>query len=60
MTLVTFVVTLVVLGIIFYLIYRYIPMPEIAKTILSIVFVVVAILLMLDLFGVMKLPFPLK
>lgn len=60
MTLLTFVLTIVVLGIIAWLINRYVPMPEIAKTVLNIVFVVVVIFLLLALFNIMPLPFRLK
>ena len=60
MTLLTFVVTIVVIGIIAYLLNRFVPMPGVAKTILNIVFVIVAIFLLLSLFGIMELPFKLK
>lgn len=60
MTLLTFVITIVILGIVAYLVYRFVPMPDVAKTILNIVFVLVAICLFLDLVGIMPLPFRLK
>lgn len=60
MTLVAFVITLVVLGIIAYLINRFIPMPEVIKTVLGIVLVVVVIFMVLALFQIMSLPFALK
>lgn len=57
MTLVTFFVTLVVLGIIWYLVTRYLPLPEIVVTVINIVLVLVVIFLVLALFGVMPIPF---
>lgn len=60
MSLLTFVLIIVVLGVLAWLIHRYVPMPEVAKTVLNIVFVAVVILLLLDLFGIMNLPFRLK
>lgn len=60
MTLISFVIALVIIGIVFYLVQRFIPMPEIIKTVLNIVLVLVVIFLLLALFGVMPLPFPLK
>lgn len=60
MTLLTFVLTIVILGVIAWLIYRYIPMPEVAKTVLNVVFVLVVVFLLLALFGIMDLPFRLK
>lgn len=60
MTLVTFVVTLLVLGIIAYLIDRFVPLPEIIRTVLGIVLVVVVILMLLALFNIMQLPFAIK
>ncbi len=60
MTLITFVIALVVIGIIYYLVTRFIPMPEIISTVLNIVLVIVIIFMLLALFGVMPLPFALK
>lgn len=57
MTLVSFVVTLVVLGIVWFLVLKYIPMPDVVKTVLNIVGVIVVIFLVLALFGVMPIPF---
>lgn len=59
MTLLEFVTVLVIAGILWYLIRRFIPMPEIAKTVLNIVFVLLVIVLLLALFGVMRVPFKL-
>ena len=60
MSLLTFVLIICVLGVGAYLINRYVPMPDVAKTVLNIVFVAVTILLFLDLLGIYKLPFALK
>ncbi len=60
MTLITFVIALVIIGVIYYLVTRFIPMPEIVVTILNIVLVLVAIFMLLDLIGIMPLPFALK
>jgi len=60
MTLITFVIVLVVIGIIYYLVTRFIPMPEIVVTVLNIVLVLVVIFMLLALFNVMPLPFALK
>jgi hypothetical protein len=60
MTLVQFIVTLVILGIVWYLALRYLPLPDIVKTVLNIVGVLVVIFLVLALFGVMPIPFDVK
>lgn len=60
MTLVAFLVTLIILGIVWYLVYRFIPMPEVIKTVINIVLVLVVIFMLLALFGVMSLPFRVK
>lgn len=60
MTLVAFLLTLIILGIVWYLVYRFIPMPEVIKTVINIVLVLVVIFMLLALFGVMSLPFRVK
>ena len=60
MTLITFVIALVVIGIIYYLVTRFIPMPEIVVTVLNIVLVLVVIFMLLALFNIMSMPFALK
>ncbi len=60
MTLLTFLLTLVVIGIIWWVVRTYVPMPDVAKRVGDIVFVVVVICLLLALFRIMPLPFALK
>ncbi len=60
MTLITFVIALIIIGGIWYLVTRFIPMPEIISTVLNIVLVIVVIFMLLALFNVMPLPFALK
>ena len=59
MTLIEFVVALLILGIVAYLVFKYVPMPAIVNDVLRIVLVVVVILILLSLFGV-SVPFRLK
>jgi hypothetical protein len=60
MTLEVFIIAIVVLGIIFYMINRFIPMSQPFKTMLNIVGVVVLIYLVLALFHIFSLPIQLK
>ena len=60
MTLVSFLITLCVIGVIWYLVYKYVPMPAVFKTVLNVAAVAIAILLLLSLFKIMPLPFDLK
>lgn len=60
MSLLTFVIILAIIGIFWYLVTRFVPMPEVIKTVLNIVIVVVVIFLLLAFFGIMDLPFKLK
>jgi len=60
MTLITFLITIVVIGVVVWLIETYVPMPESFKSIIRIVAVIVVILLVLSLFGIMSMPFALK
>ncbi len=60
MTLIEFLIALIVLGIIWYLVLRFIPLPEIIKTVINIVGVLVVIFLLLALFQIFPLPFKLK
>jgi len=59
MTLISFLVTLVIIGVIYYLVDRFIPLPEVIKVILQIVLVLVVITLFLSLLGI-ALPFRIK
>ena len=59
MTLIEFVVALIIIGIVAYLVFKYVPMPAIIVDILRIVLVVVVILMLLSLFGI-SIPFRLK
>lgn len=60
MTLVGFFIALILLGLVFYLADRYLPMAEPFKAVLRIVSVLVAIFLVLALFGVFNFPFRLQ
>ena len=60
MTLLTFFLTLVVIGVLYYLVVTYLPLPDIIKTVLNIVLVVLVICLLGALFGLFGLPFRLK
>jgi len=53
MTLISFVVTLMVVGILLWLINTYIPMDPKIKTILNIVVVIIIILWLLNVFGIL-------
>lgn len=59
MTLLGFLILLVILGLSFYLVDKYIPMDPPFRTVLRVVAVVAAILLVLALFNVVHLPFRL-
>jgi hypothetical protein len=60
MTLLTFGLAVVLCGIVFYLVDRFIPMSAPFKTVIRIVAVLVAIFLILALFNVVNLPFRLN
>ncbi len=60
MTLFTFFITLVIIGVIYWLVVTYIPLPEVIRTVFTIVLVVVVICLLLALLKIMPLPFSLK
>lgn len=53
--LVEFVIFIAVLGLIWWLVTTYIPMPPAGKTILTVVFVVVLIVALLQVFGITDL-----
>lgn len=62
MTLISFIVLLVVLGIIFYLVENFVPMSPPFKTVLRIVAVTILAFMVLALFHVISFPFtvPIK
>jgi hypothetical protein len=51
MGLLEFVIAVAVLGLVWYLVTTFVPMPPPGKTILSVVFVVILLILVLQLFG---------
>jgi hypothetical protein len=51
MGLLEFVIAVAVLGLVWYLVTTFVPMPAPGKTILSVVFVVILLILVLQLFG---------
>jgi heme A synthase len=53
--LIEFVIFIAVLGLIWWLVTTYIPMPPAGKTILTVVFVVVLVVALLQLFGITDL-----
>ena len=57
MSLVEFFVILVVLGLVWFLVDRYLPLPDVIKTVINVVGVLIVILMLLALFGVMEMPF---
>jgi len=52
MGLLEFVIAVAVLGLVWYLVTTFVPMPAPGHTILSVVFVVILLILVLQLFGV--------
>lgn len=60
MSLVEFVITLIILGLVWYLAERFLPLPDIIRTVLRIVGVLVVIFMLLQLFGVMAVPFKVR
>lgn len=60
MTLVTFIILLVLLGVIFYLVNRFVPMSPVFKTTLNIISVIIVIFLILALFNIFEFPFKIK
>lgn len=57
MSLIQFLVILVIGGLIWYLVERFVPMPEPVKVVLRVVLILVLVFLLLALFGIMSLPF---
>lgn len=60
MTLLTFIIALVVLGLGFYLVENYIPMSRPFKVVVRVVSVVILLFLVLALFNIVNFPFRLK
>lgn len=56
MTLVGLLLTLVILGLIWWLIVTYLPMPQPGKVIVNVIFVVILILLLLNMLGIANFP----
>ena len=52
MDLISFVIVIVVLGLVWYLLTTFVPLPPAGKTVVTVVFVVVLILLLLQIFGI--------
>lgn len=49
----SFILGLVVLGLIWYLVLKFIPLPEPVKTVLNVVFILILIFAVLQLFGLL-------
>lgn len=60
MTLIEFLVVLVVGGLVWWLLERYVPLPEPVKIVLRVVLVLVLVLMLLAFFGVIALPFKIS
>jgi hypothetical protein len=52
MSLISLIIILVVLGVIWWLVTTYIPMPQPIKTVITVICVIVLCLLLLSLFGI--------
>lgn len=59
MPLLPIIITLVVIGVILWLVNTYIPMDQKIKTILNIVIVILVILWLLNLFGMLSMTIPI-
>jgi hypothetical protein len=57
MDLITFLIVLVIGGLVWYLVEHYVPMPDPVKLVLRVVLVLVLACMVLALFGIIDLPF---